>query len=800
MLILRNTQSTFFLWTLLRALFVVVIWLPIPLALSLAFYYGAMLDSVQASPLILEPPAGSATQVYTVDGTPIGGLVRGRAPWAGYNELPPLLVEAFLAAEDDDFFLHGGVDLRAIARAAIANFQSGSIQQGGSTITQQLAKVFVGQSRTYERKLIELLLSRRIEANYSKEDILEAYLNRIYLGAGAYGVRAAALMYFDQTLEGLSLAEVAVLAGIASAPSSFEPYDHPERARIRRNLVLDRMSALGFASAESARLAAAEPLVLRERGEVPERLLPFLTDQIRLDVRDEFGPDAWRHGGLRVVAATSLTQQRTAEAALLDGVEAIDHRQGYRGPLRSGLSISREAFDELTQRHFPEHQRRRPALVEAVEANAILVWSDGLQIELGPDSWRWASPFDVESEENAVEVESAIGLVTPGDVVLVSHSPEGPALLTQVPRLEGSLSAMDLDSGYLVAMAAGTDYDRSQFNRVTRACRQPGSTFKPVVFSRALDLGMTLATPLIDVPMQLFQGGIEIWRPRNADGNFHGDLLLRDALIRSRNLPTIRVYKRVGAYNVIERARSLGFTTPMESVDSLSLGASCVYPIDVTTAYGVFANGGYRNRPTSVVTVVSGRSELIADRGAFFDSSGEVSAILHRAYRDLSQIDYPVINPTTAYLITFVLRDVVRMGTGHAARELGHPAAGKTGTTNAFDAWFVGFTERLVTTVWVGTDRNSRPLGRGEHGSEVALPIWLDFMQKALDGVEQHSLTDPLPPGIHLIRVDVVTGLLAQEGAPGVWLPFREGTEPVEFAMTPEQLDMRALDRVDRDF
>jgi len=798
-LILGNTQSKFFLWTLLRALFVVAIWLPLPSCLALAVYYGAMLDSVQASPLILEPPRGSATQVYTVDGTPIGGLVRGGAPWANYNELPPLLVEAFLAAEDDDFFLHGGVDLRAIARAAIANFQSGQIQQGGSTITQQLAKIFVGQSRTYERKLIELLLSRRIEANYSKEDILEAYLNRIYLGAGAYGVRAAALMYFDQTLDGLSLAEVAVLAGIASAPSTFEPYDYPERALTRRNMVLERMSALGFASTEAARLAALEPLVLRERGEVPERLLPFLTDQIRLDVRDEFGPEAWRHGGLRVVAATSLTQQRTAEAALLRGVEEIDHRQGYRGPLRSDLSISRETFDELTERHFPDHQTRRPGLVEVVDENSILVWSDGAQIELGLDAWRWASPFDVESEENAVEVESAIGVVSPGDVVVLAHDLAG-ATLTQVPRLEGSLSAMDLDTGYLVAMAAGTDYDRSQFNRVTRACRQPGSTFKPVVFSRALDLGMTLATPLIDVPMQLFQGGIEIWRPRNADGNFHGDLLLRDALIRSRNLPTIRVYKRVGVYNVIERARALGITTPMESVDSLSLGASCVHPIDVTTTYGVFANRGYRNRPTSVVTVVSGRDELIADRGAFFDSSGEVSAMLHRAYRDLSEIDYPVINSTTAYLITFVLRDVVRMGTGHAARELGHPAAGKTGTTNAFDAWFVGFTERIVSTVWIGTDRNTRPLGRGEHGSEVALPIWLDFMQTALDGLEQRSLTDPLPPGIHLIRVDVETGLLAQEGAPGVWLPFREGTEPVEYALTPEQLDMRTLDRIDRTF
>ena len=801
MLVLGNQRSSSPFLVVFRALFVVPLWAPIPLLLAGAIFYGALQDNLPSTPSILEPPPGSATQVFTLDGRPVGGLHRGLAPWARYDEIPPLVLEAFLAAEDDDYFLHEGVDIRAIVRAALANWRAGSVQQGGSTITQQLAKMFVGHARTYERKLLELMLSRRLEATYSKEQILEAYLNRIYLGAGAYGVRAAARIYFDHSLEGLTVAEAATLAGIASAPSSFEPYDHPERARARRDLVVNRMASLGFLPEHEALLVRESAVELRERGENPAAPLPYTTDQIRRDIRNEFGRDAWRYGALEVVTATSLSMQRYGEQALLRGVEEVDRRQGYRGPLRTETGLSHEQFTALVDRHFPRQQLMRPALVDAVDETGLTVWIDGAQAQLGPESWSWASPYDPESSENAVERETTDGLVSVGDVVLVIRE-EGTDrfLLSQMPRLQGALASVDLSTDYVTAMVGGIDYDGSQFNRVTRGCRQPGSVFKPVIYSRALDMGMTLATPLIDVPMQLFQGGIETWRPRNADGDFQGDLMLRDALIRSRNLPTIRVFKRIGAYSVIERARQLGFTTPMEHVDALSLGASCVYPIEVASAYGVFANRGFLHRPTTVVSIVDGRGELVSDRGTFFDGTAAVSTMVHRAFRDLTEHEGPVLDPRTAYLLTFVLHDVIRMGTAYGALELGFPAAGKTGTTNAFDAWFVGYTQRLVTTVWVGSDRNTRPLGRGEHGAEVALPIWVDFMSSSLSGLEQASLVEPRPPGINLIKVDLLTGLLAQEGAPGVWLPFREGTEPQQYAPTPEQRDMAELDRLGLEF
>jgi len=799
MLKLSNARSGHPLLVLLRALIVVTLWIPVPVAVAGAALYGAFQSVLPPTPDILAPPPGSSTQVFTLDGRPVGGLHRGFSPWAQYDEMPPLLLQTFLAAEDDDFFLHDGMDLRAIARAAIANYQAGGVTQGGSTITQQLAKMFVGTAPTYERKFMELLFSRRIEAIYSKEQILESYLNRIYLGAGAVGVRAAARLFFDHTLDGLSLPEAATLAGIASAPSTFEPYDHPDRALERRNLVLARMEQLGFIDADTAAQAAEAPLVLRERGEIPEAPLPYLIDNIRRRLEADHGSDVWRYGALHVVTPMSVALQRMGEWALRDGVENIDRRQGYRGPVASGFAHGADVFDALVASHYNSDQRARPALVTAVREQALTVRVDGDDVELGRDAWSWAFPFDVESDENALERDDTEGLAAVDDVVLLHRLDDG-YRLTQTPRLDGALVSMDLDTGYLRTMGAGTDYDRSQFNRVTRGCRQPGSVFKPIVYSRALDLGMTLGTPLLDVPLRLPQGGTEVWRPRNADGRFQGDMLLRDALIRSRNLPTIGIFRYVGADAVVDRAERLGITTHLEPTDALSLGASCVYPVDVATAYGVFASGGWRRAPVDVVSVVDGRGQLVEDNGVFYDGAGTTAAVLHRALADLESEEHLALDPRTAYLVTYALHDVVEMGTGHLARALGLPAAGKTGTTNAYDAWFAGYTERYVAVVWVGTDRNTRDLGSGEHGAEVALPIWVSYMGDALEGAEQRSLTEPRPPGISLVRIDRLTGLLAQEDAPGFWLPFREGTEPTDYALSPEQIDIRMLDRLDRDF
>ncbi|MBN1947399.1 MAG: transglycosylase domain-containing protein [Bradymonadales bacterium] len=801
MLQLANSRSSWGPAILMRALWVLLFWFPLPVTLGVAVVYGALQASLPPAPDILVGPPGSATVVRTLDGQPVGGLQRGLAPWVYQEELPPVLVEAFLAAEDDDFFLHRGVDLRSIARAAIANLRSGAIRQGGSTITQQVAKMFVGTSRTYQRKLLELLVARRIEAAYTKWEILECYLNRVYLGAGAHGVVAAAHIYFDRSLAGLTLVQSATLAGIASAPSAFEPYDYPERALRRRNIVLDRMEALSFIDPETARQAREQPLVLRERGEIPPEPMSYVSASIRSELLRQYGPDAWRYGGLTAITPVSPILQRFAERALWAGVTATDMRQGYRGPLRRELTLQGHDFFALVKSVFPTDQAYQPALVRSVDQEGVAVWVDGREALLGRESWRWAFPFDEQSDENSLEVHSATEILRPGDLILLQRQEDaGGYRLVQYPRLEGALAAMDLDTGYLRAMAAGVDPDRSQFNRVLHGCRQPGSVFKPVIYSLALERGFTVATPLVDVPLRLPQGGREVWTPRNADGRFMGRILLREALIWSRNLPTISLFHRVGVRNVVERAAALGFTTTMEPTDALSLGASCVLPVDVVTAYGVFANGGRRQRPQMVVSVVDGQGTLLMDSGVPHDAAGSASAMLVRADRRLSEEPPLVLHPRTAYLVRYLLQEVINLGTGYQANLLGAPAAGKTGTTTAYDAWFTGFTRDLVSVVWVGSDRNTRPLGRGETGSAVALPIWVEFMTAALAGRPQASLIESVPPGIAFHRVDLETGLLSQEGASGAWLPFVQGSEPNQYAPTREQRDMAQADRVDDRF
>jgi penicillin-binding protein 1A len=800
-LILSRTRSSGPVFIIFRSLLILIVWAPLPVATAAVLFYGNLQSSLPPTPLILAPPPGSATQVYDLDGTPVGGLHRGLAPWIQYDDIPTLLVEAFLAAEDDDFFLHAGVDGRAIVRAAIANWRAGEVRQGGSTITQQVAKMFVGTARTYERKMMELLIARRIEAEYTKAEIIECYLNRIYLGAGAYGIVAAARLYFDRSVEGLTLAQATMLAGIASAPSAFEPYDHPGRALERRDRVLARMEELGFASEEAVAFSLERPLELRQRGEIPVAPLPYVVDWIRRQLLEEHGADVWRYGALRVETPVSSILQRHGETALGVGLEALDRRQGYRGPLLEHADIDRERFDALTATHFGTIANHRPALVEGVTSRALQLWVDGREYEMGVEGWGWAFPFDVESHRNDLERGSATGLVEPGAVVLVEAIPEDDSYrLAQMPRIEGALLSVDLETGYLRAMVAGYDYDQSQFNRVMRGCRQPGSTFKPVIYSVALDQGMTLATSLLDAPIQLPQGPIEVWRPRNADADFQGDMLFRDALIRSRNLPTVRIFREVGVYSVVRRAEELGITTPMLPTDALSLGASCVYPVDLATVYGVFANGGYRSRPTVITSVVDGGGNLVIDQGAFYDGAADSSTVLFRMFRDLETTERPVIDPRTAYLMTYALEQVVRLGTAYRALELDVPAAGKTGTTNAFDAWYAGFTESYVSVVWVGTDRNTRPLGSREHGADVALPIWIDYTRNAIAGLEQGELIAHEREGVEYLKVDVGTGLLAQEDVRGLWLPFRVGTAPNEYALTPDQRDMVRADRVEDGF
>ncbi|MFN4230153.1 penicillin-binding protein 1A [Parvibaculum sp.] len=753
-----------------------------------------------------EPPV--MTRVHAGDGELIGEFARERRLYVPISAIPPRVVDAFLAAEDKNFYSHGGVDAMGIVRAVfdnVVNVMQDRRLVGASTITQQVAKNFLLSSDvTLDRKLKEALIAIRLEQAFTKDQILELYLNEIYLGIGSYGVAAAALNYFGKPLDELSVAEAAYLATLPKGPNNYHPYRYRERALARRNWVISRMEEEGFITAYEAAEARSTDLEvsLRRRG-VQIRDASYFVEQVRRELLDMYGEEKLYEGGLSVRTTIDTKLQETVSRELREGLIAYDRRHGWRGPV-SRLEPGQNWQEALSALSVP-------ADLEPWTLAAVLdVRTDGVTVGLRPQRLGDGS-FSKEIEKAEIpfsemtwarenvnrihlgpEVKSPSDVVSVGDVVWVApvfedekKDPVHYALM-QVPAVNGAAVAMDPHTGRVLAMQGGFSFGLSEFNRAVQALRQPGSAFKPFVYAAALDKGFTPASLVLDAPFVLDQGGdLGLWKPENYEKNFNGPSTLRFGIEHSRNLMTVRLAQYVGPQTVSNYARRFGITDDMPPVLSMALGAGETTLMRLVGAYGILDNGGKRVTPTLIDRVQDRFGRTIyrkddRDCPACNESweeakeragNGEVAPPVLPDNRE------QVESPQTAYQMVSMLEGVVQRGTGSAARKVGVPLAGKTGTTNDNrDAWFVGFSPNLVAGVFVGFDE-PLPLGRAETGGRAAAPIFAGIMMDAVGG--KPAIPFRVPPGITLVKVNAKTGQLANGEGSGIILEaFREGTEP----------------------
>ncbi len=729
--------------------------------LAVYMHFSADLPSVE-SLKNYQPP--TVTTVYADNGEKIAEFCKQRRIVVPYERIPEQLIQAFVAAEDSRFFTHPGVDIKGIVRAFFKNMEAGTIVQGGSTITQQVTKSFLlTPERSYERKFKEAILAYRIDQEFSKAEILHLYLNQIYLGHGAYGVQAAAENYFDKSVEALNLSECAMLAGLPQAPSRYSPLKNPDKARARQEYVLNRMEADGYITPEQKEKAINAELAIKPRKTLFKA--PYYTEHVRRYVLDKYGEDMLYNQGLKIYTAVNLKMQDAARTAVRKGLRALDKRHGYRGPVKSLEKADISAFVlELVER-----REARPLEPGRIVEGVIREKGKGrLTVDLGGQTgvvngkgMRWIGA-------------SWRKKLQPGDIIevrLEKKTDDGWRLsLEQSPEAQSALLCAETGTGRVKAMIGGSDYGKSQFNRAIQAQRQPGSSFKPIIYAAALDKGYTPATQLIDNAIVYDDGSRKQWRPRNYDRRFTGPILLRKALAKSRNLATIRILDDIGVEYAISYAHKLGIRSRLYPDLSTALGASGVSLLEMVTAYSVFANLGERIAPVFVTRIE--------------DRNGEV---LEAAQKQGKQ----VIEKSTAYLMTSLLKSVIQEGTGRRARALKRPAAGKTGTTNdTIDAWFMGFTPRYVAGAWVGHDEK-RSLGRGETGSRAALPVWLDFMQRLYRDVLEDNKPRKfeVPKGVVFAKIDAETGLLpVPQSDKTLFECFKEGTAPTEYSSRADNI------------
>ncbi len=746
------------------------------------------------------------TTVYTRDGSVLGYFYREKRFLVPLDGMASRLPMSFLAAEDDSFYRHDGIDLKAIARAFVVNMQAGTIRQGGSTITQQIIKqLLLTSERKYERKIKEAILAYRLERYLSKDEILTIYLNQIYLGAGAYGVEAAARTYFGKHASELSLAECALMAGLTQSPSKYNPLRHPDNAKARQAYVLRRMFELQWITQAEYDEAVAEELVFKsmedpswKQGawyleEVRRRLIDFLSEENmdRLGITlPRYGEDAVYESGLHVYTAVDLQHQSAAETALRKGLEDSSKRRGWAGPLRT--LAENEYADFLQQeRVTPEtlvHGGWSKVLVTDVTAEGASVRLGDYQGYIPVATMHWCrEPNPALATDQVPSVKDARTVVRSGDVVWASvNVPEKkrdawapsaltgkdiiPLALEQYPAVQGAMVSIDPTNGDVLALVGGYSFADSQFNRATQAKRQPGSAFKPIVYSTAMDNGFTPASIVLDAPIVYMDDATaKVWRPENFEGKFYGPTLLRTALVKSRNLCTIRVAQKVGIPSIVERAKAMGLEGPFPNNLAVSLGATAVTPMNLVEAYTTFARGGSWVNHRMIRSIQDAWGETLAN----FESQS------HEA-----------MSPQTAYIMATLLKEVVSDGTGFRLRVLKRPIGGKTGTSNdEQDAWFMAITPYLVTGTYVGFDQLT-PMGKWETGARAASPIVRDYR---LAVEENYPITDfPMPPGIVQVQIDAKTGQLAgPDTTESYFLPFKQGTQPTVMSGSSSRRDQQ---------
>ena len=734
-------------------------------------------------------------RIYAASGELIAEFGEVRRIPVKLAEVPKPMLQAVLAAEDDRFYTHPGVDYQGLLRASFYLLATGEKKQGGSTITMQVARnFFLSNEKTYLRKLNEILLALKIEGELSKDEILELYLNKIYLGNRSYGIAAAAQFYYGATLDQLSVSQMAMLAGLPKAPSKYNPVANLARATERRNYVLERMNSLGYLSDQDYQAALATVETAKPHSQVIELEAPYLAEMVRAEMLKRYGEGAYT-GGFKVVTTLDATLQKTANAALRTSLVEYDTRHGYRKPERH--------FDIPAASGAPEWNRLLaevpsvggllPALVIKVEGQTASVYHPrtGL-VEIAWSGLSWARPY-IDENKRGPSPKLAADILAVGDVIRIVQSSEGQWRLTEIPKVQGAFISLIPANGAINSLVGGFSFYRSGFNRVTQAERQPGSSFKPFLYSAALEKGFTPATIINDAPIVVEDGNLgDAWRPENYGGKFNGPTRLRDALAHSRNLVSIRVLRAIGIDYAIDYITRFGFKREqLQHVGglSLALGSSENTPIELAQAYTVFANGGYRVDPyfteriegpngetlmqTEPVTLCTNcaaapvdetpQAQVEADIKA--EASAMPVAVVTPAGSANSKVAKRVISPENVYLMTSMMQDVIRVGTAVRALQLGRKdLAGKTGTTNEQrDAWFAGFNSDIVAVAWVGFDEHN-PLGDLETGGHTALPAWIYFMQTALKGKPEKPYVQP--PGIITVRIDPQTGELVSDNDP----------------------------------
>ncbi|MFC4249949.1 penicillin-binding protein 1A [Sinimarinibacterium flocculans] len=753
------------LWLLAAALLLAA--LAVAALFGAAHYYGRDLPSVAS---LRELQLSVPLRIYSRDGKLMGEFGSERRALLRFEDLPPRVVQAFLAAEDDRFFEHPGVDWQGLLRAALKYAATGEKSQGGSTITMQLARnVFLSSERTFTRKFKEILLALRIERELDKPQIMALYLNKIFLGERAYGVGAAALVYFGRDVGSLSLGETAVIAGLPKAPSRDNPVANPVRATERRDYVLRRMRELGYISRAEYEEAVAEPLVVQPYRPQVEVEADYVAEMVRAEMVARFGEEAYSRG-LNVTTTVDASRQTAANAALRQALLEYDRRHGWRG------TEARIPAELLAQPQSPEFTaalgRYAPvgglqaAVVQAFDGNELALLTASGPLTLGDESFAWAKL-------------DAAGLA-PGDVVRIDSSGDAPRL-AQIPEAQGALVALNPDDGAIEALVGGFDFFAGKFNRVTQARRQAGSGFKPFLYATAMAHGYTPASVLLDAPVVFDDPRLEsTWRPENYGGDIKGPMRLREALVQSRNLVSIRLLMGIGIDTALDFIPRFGLPADRLPRDlTMALGSAVFTPLEMARGYATIANGGFVVDPYVIVEVRDSAGEIV-ERAQPRRACPECllpppvadetqPTPLPTAVADEAEAEWlpaeQAVDPAVAWLVGDMLHDVTVRGTAAKVAQLQrNDLAGKTGTTNdETDAWFNGFQRHHVAVVWVGFDQPT-PLGRGEVGGRAALPAWMDYMRVALDGVPQERA--PRPPGLVNVRIDRETGFLAAAGDP----------------------------------
>ncbi|MGO9378548.1 MAG: penicillin-binding protein 1A [Dissulfurispiraceae bacterium] len=707
---------------------------------SLVGGYFAIATGIPSIEELKKNDSSAGTKIFADDDTLIGEIKLQKGIFVPYNQIPDNLKNAVVAVEDSRFWKHSGIDYIGIGRALFKDMLHLSLKEGGSTITQQLAKVvFLSPEKTLARKIKEAQLALQIEKELSKKEILELYLNRVYFGHGAYGVEMASRTYFGKSVRSITLAEAAMLAGLTKGPTTYSPFNDLVKAKERQSVVLTRMVEEGYLKPSAAEAAKRQPLVLSQMRAAAETYSYFI-DFVKQYLVTKYGEDKIYKGNLKVYTTLNKNTQVQAQKALQDGLRDVDKRRGWRGPVSHRDNIKEQNGDKEISFTATAGDISSGTVISVGPKEAVIK-SRGVEGKLLLGDAQWASTVLDKSSGKAKYVRNfkLTDILKKGDIILVRFKTGGSKnilfSLEQEPEVEGAVVAVEPSTGYIRALVGGYSFTRSEFNRAVLAQRQPGSSFKPIIYAAALENGFTPASILVDEPVSYPGGAAGDWKPENYDRKYMGPTRLREALAYSRNIITVKLVEALGVDRVIELAKALGIQGAMPRNLSIALGSTSVTPLELTSAFAAFDNSGIKMKSVSIKYITDTHGEII--------ESNQPEGT-------------PVLTPAGSFLITSMMEDVIRYGTGMRAN-IGRPAAGKTGTSNDYkDAWFVGYTPDLVAGVWVGFDDMRRSLGSGEVGGRASAPIWQRFMKNVLNNEAAPDFA--IPPGIVKMRIDTTTG------------------------------------------